>query len=166
MRISYAYTISDGQNYSVQTNLSITTTSAFATTKDQLGNPYQSVVSVTGTRVYTYLPTGQRLVSTVGSLTNATAAGLSADQRFYPYALLAAGPGVYSASTAPFLDSLGVAFSLSPAAPANGLAPGVGQQFNSTAALFSTTEAGAVLTEAHSSKPPLVLYQQQVYSLM
>ena len=60
LRIQYSYSISDGVNYTVQGNLTISTASAFATLKDQLGNPYQQVVNVTGIRTYTYLATGQQ----------------------------------------------------------------------------------------------------------
>ena len=59
---TFSYTISDGLTYSIQANLSLTAQSAFASTKDMLGNPYQSVINIQGTRTYTYLPTGATLV--------------------------------------------------------------------------------------------------------
>ena len=58
-RFSYSYHISDGLTYTVQTNLSIQTQSAFASHQDGLGNPYQVILNVTGMRVYTYLPHGR-----------------------------------------------------------------------------------------------------------
>jgi hypothetical protein len=54
---SYSYFISDGSTYSIQANLTISTSSAFATTKDQLGNPYQTVTNVVGTHIL--VPTHQ-----------------------------------------------------------------------------------------------------------
>ena len=56
----FSYFISDGTSYSISTNLTLTTTSAFATTTDQLGNPYQAVINITGSRTYTYVPTRRR----------------------------------------------------------------------------------------------------------
>ena len=89
MRIGYTYTISDGVSYSIQGNLTITASSAFGNNFDLLGNPYQVVVNVVGTRRYTYLPTGTSLVSTVNGLS--TASYGYADQRFYPYCPLLLG---------------------------------------------------------------------------
>ena len=90
VRFLYSYYISDGQFYSVSANLTITTSSQFATSVDALGNPYQSVVNVTGTRLYTYLPTNATLRSSVTGLQRSS----TASQRFYPYSLLASAPGV------------------------------------------------------------------------
>jgi hypothetical protein len=146
-RFSYSYFISDGVSYSVQGNLVISTASAFATLHDQLGNPYQQVTNVTGTRLYTFLPTGQQLTSTVNGLS--LAAISYADQRFYPYSLLGSAPGVYSMNTAPFFDFAGVEFNVSPPVPVNGVAPGVGPQYTATSLYFSTPEPTAVLTDGN-----------------
>ena len=55
-RISYSYFISDGVTYSVQGNLTLTTSSAFGNNADLLGNPYQIVTNVAGSRLYTHIP--------------------------------------------------------------------------------------------------------------
>ena len=82
-RLAYSYSISDGVNYTVAGNLTIFTSSAFANLKDQLANPYQIVTNVTGTRLYTFLPTGATVFSTVSGLSLANFP--YASQRFYPY---------------------------------------------------------------------------------
>ena len=162
-RFTYSYFISDGATYSVVANLTISTTSQFAVTKDALGNPYQTVVNVTGTRLYTYLPAMTPLLSTVTGVAVGTFA--SADQRFYPYSLLASSPGVYSTSTAPFFDFNGIVYSVSPSVPVDGTAPGVGTQYNTVRLFFSTPITTAILTEARYNNPPLVSLQQQQYTL-
>ena len=154
LRFLYMYSISDGVTYSVQGSLTITASSGFGNLFDQLGNPYQSVVSVTGTRTYTYIPTSQTVVSTISGLS--TSAYPYADQRFYPYALLGAAPGVYTLNTAPFLDYDGIEFNISPSAPINGAAPGNGTQYNATSVYFTTPESTAVLTEVSSPTPHLL----------
>ena len=164
LRVAYSYAISDGTTYSVAGNLTITTASQFATLTDALGNPYQQVVNVTGTRVYTYLPTGAQVRSTVNGLS--TAAYGNADQRFYPYSLLASAPGVYTMTTAPFFDYDGVEFAISPSAPLNGLPPGQGVQYPATSLYFTTPEPTAVLTEGYYVNLPLVQFQQQSYQLL
>ena len=161
-RLSYSYFISDGATYSVSTNLTITTLSAFATTVDTLGNPYQTVTGVTGTRRYTFLPTGATVVSTVSGLS--TLPSSAPDQRFYPYSLLASGPGVYTTFTAPLLDSNGIGFTVSPVIPVNGVAPGTGTQYNSTSIYFLSTLTTVVLIDGVYISPPLVSNQQQYYS--
>ena len=160
--IRYSYSISDGVSYRVQGNLTLTASSAFATNTDLLGNPYQSITAVTGTRLYTYLPTGATVTSIVSGVT--TGAYPNADQRFYPYALLASAPGVYSPNTAPFFDFDGLEFGISPSAPANGNAPGSGTQYNATSVYFTTPVTTAVLTEGYYTALPVVTYQTQSYS--
>ena len=159
-QFSYSYHISDGSTYTVQTNLSIQTQSAFAAQQDGLGNPYQLIRNVTGVRVYTYLPTGAVVSSTVSSLisSNTTA-------RFYPYSLLAAAPGVYSINSAPFLDADGFTFGLTPSVPDLGAAPHVGAQHtNVSITLYSPSpQATAVLTESYTQLPNIAL-QRQFYS--
>src|SRR6185437_15443645 len=98
-QFSYSYIISDGVSYTVMTNLTVTTSSAFATTTDQLSNADQHVLELAGTRLYTYLTTG----STVNSHIISTASTYPI--RFYPYALLSSSPGVYTQGTTPFLDA-------------------------------------------------------------
>jgi sugar lactone lactonase YvrE len=163
-RITYSYSISDGVTYNVTTSLDISTASAFATSADRLGNPYQTVTNITGRRVYTYLPTDQQLTSTITSITNTNAA----DQRFYPYTLLASAPGVYSINTAPFLDVDGLAFTVSPAVPANGMMIGSGSAYNNVTVFvnINTAMSTAVLTESvTTANPPLFSLQKQLYSI-
>ena len=118
-QIAFSYYISDGATYAVQANLTLTATSAFASIKDQLGNPYQIITNVRGSRVYTYLPTGQQLTSTVTGISAATLKAV--DQRFFPYALISSGPGVYTPNSVPYVDFDGVGFTVNPPVPANGL---------------------------------------------
>ena len=66
--IYFHYTVSDGVTYSVSANLTLTASSAFANIADQLGNPYQQVVNVTGVRQYTYLSLNQTLTSIVSGI--------------------------------------------------------------------------------------------------
>ncbi len=161
---SYSYTISDGATYQVQTNLTVNTNSAFATTRDQLGNPYQTVTAVSGTRTYTYFLTGDVLNSTVTGL--APIAGTTASQRWYPYTLLSSSPGVYSVNTVPFVDSGGLFFSVTPAVPRNGMAVGSGSTTTTIQLLtFSTNSGPALLTEANYVSLPSLSFQQQQYTL-
>ena len=67
----YSYQISDGATYIVSGNLTVSTSSQFATNIDPLGNPYQIVTNVTGTRTYTHIPTGSQITSTVTGLSKA-----------------------------------------------------------------------------------------------
>ena len=159
LHISFSYFISDGATYAVTTNLSITTTSAFASLKDQLGNPYQSVVSVTGQRTYTYLPTGASLTSQVSS----ASVNPPSTPRFYPYALLSSAPGVYSENTAPFLDAAGITFTVTPPAPSNGNNVGVGPQYSSTSIALTSANTTVLLNEAYFIHAPALSYQQQLY---
>ena len=143
----YSYFISDGVTYSVNASLLITASSAFASTFDLLGNPYQTVVAIAGTRVYTYLPTNARVVSNITGLLPHLAANIY-DQLFYPYALLAASPGVYTINTAPFLDGNGLAYSYDPAGPPLGAEPGQGYNDVGGANVFvDASMAAAVLEE-------------------
>jgi hypothetical protein len=113
------------------------------------------VVGITGTCLYTYLVTGNQLTSTVTGLSSATQSNVG--QRFYPYSLLGSILGVYSN---------GVAFTVSPSIPINGVSPGMGTQYSSTALYFSTSELTAVLTEVSSSlHSPIVTFQRQTYTL-
>ena len=168
-RIAYSYFISDGSTYSVLTNLTISTTSAFATTQDQLGNPYQTIVSVSGSRSYTYLPIGYTTVSSITGLANVSTAGRApAAQRFYPYALLSAAPGVYTMNTAPYLDSAGVSFIVSPAVFPDGQLGGTTTSVVSIFLHVDTTSSTAYLTEssASASNFPQPSLQRQLYAIM
>ena len=159
LHILYFYFISDGANYSVQTSLTITTSSQFANTPDMLGNPYQSITNITGIRTYTHLPTFATAVSQVRGPVAGTAA------RFYPYTLLSASPGVYSVNTAPFLDADGLTFAITPSAPIDGNAPGTGTQI-SQVTIHVTTIANTLtqLSEVAMNRTPLLALQQQSYS--
>ena len=166
LHLSYSYTISDGLTYTVQTNLSIATNSAFATSRDELGNNYQTVISITGSRKYTYLPTGYTLTSTITGLANVSASSSPhADQRFYPYALLVSSPGVYSINSAPFLDAAGLSFTVNPAVPVNGQVGGATSSVVSVSLGVNATTATAALVEPLSITPPLASLQSQSYTL-
>ena len=161
----YSYLLTDGYMYAVHTNLTITTSSAFATLTDALGNPYLQVVNVSGTRMYSsrYYDGNSSLLSNITGLTFSSS---SADQRFYPYGLLSSAPGVYSMNTAPFLDALGIEFNLSPPAPLNGYPLPTPQTFygpkqNSTRLSFSQ----GALAESTSAVQPVDALQQQWYHL-
>ena len=89
-----------------------------------------------------------------------------ADQHFYPYAPPSpAAPGVYSISTAPFLDQDGLEFSISPAAPLNGNAPGVGVQYPVANVWWTPSQSGAFLTEGLYTNAPIAALQKQIYTL-
>jgi hypothetical protein len=160
VRFSYSYYITDGATYSVSCNLTVTTSSAFATQQDQLGNPFQTVLNVTGTRTYVFLPTGASVTSTV--------TGLTRSGRFYPYSLLASAPGVYSMNTVPFLDYDGLAFTVIPSVSANGVAPGSGPQYSAVdvGVNFSAPSSAVMLTESHYTQLPNPAMQQQLYSTL
>ena len=169
--VSYSYFISDGATYAVSTTLTLTTDSAFANSRDELGNNYQTVLAITGRRIYTYLVadigSGPELVSTVTGIVNVSStANPHADQHFFPYALLSAAPGVYNLNTGPFLDSDGLTFSVSPAAPANGMPPGVAPLYSTINVALSTATGVAILTESPTAtNHPLLSDQRQTYSL-
>ena len=162
LHIVYTYTIGDGATWTVQGRLNITMSTPFGNNADLLGNPYQTVVNVTGTRTYTYLPTNSRTVSTVYTLPHSMGYG---DQRFYPYSLLSSSPGVYTSNAAPFWDSAGVEFGLSPAAPVNGDAPGTAQVVNATSLFVFPMPSQALLTEKFYRTLPSMAVQQQTYAL-
>ena len=157
---SYSYFVSDGLTYAVTGNLTVSTSSPFATTKDMLGSQYQTVINVVGTRFYRHLPSGQTLTSTVSGLSLAENA--NADQRWYPYALLSAAPGVYQPFTAPYVDNDGLEFNVNPPVPVNGVAPGVGALYTATSVFMSTPEPNAALAEGMFFNQPDVSLQQQV----
>jgi len=129
-----------------------------------LGNPYQSIIGINGTRVYTYMTTGSVLTSTVSSLASSTG-----DQRFYPYALLSASPGVYSLSTTPLIDHDGLSFTVSPAVPSLGLPNAAIPSYSVVTVYFgggSPTQS-PFLTEVNiGTNSPVVSLQQQTYSFV
>ena len=157
----FSYFISDGMTYSVSTNLTLTTSSAFATTTDQLGNPYQTVMNITGIRTYTYLQTRATITSLVTGLYPS-----STPQRFYPYALLSSSPGIYTTSSTPFFDSTGVQFSLSNTVPLNGAAPGVGIGSTVVSLRVLSTQLNALLVEGGYVNSPVASLQQQIYAIV
>jgi hypothetical protein len=164
VHISYSYYVTDGVSYSVTGNLTITTASAFASIADQLGNPYQTVIQVTGTRTYRHFASSSTLVSNITGLSRVSSPNV--DQRFYPYSLLASSPGVYTTNTAPFLDSNGIGYGVSPSIPVNGVQPGTGPQQNSTSIYFYSTVPTVVLADGQYTNPPDVTFQQQMYTLL
>ena len=167
LQFSYSYSLSDGLLYSVRCELTLRCVSAFASVQDALGNAYQTVVSITGTRLYTHLPSNATHTSTVSLSSSATTTTLP-DSRFYPYALLTSSPGVYNMDTAPYLDATGLQLDLHPAVPSNGLPPGTGLQYNTTAVYFYTPSpiTSTVLTETHFVQPPMLALQRQTYTLL
>ena len=147
--VQYNYFVSDGVTYTITTNLTLTTDGAVANAVDALGNQYQNIIGLTGTRVYHYLPTNQVITSTCSGITDG--AYQYADQRFYPFALLGSGAGIYTINTAPFVDYDGIEFNISPAAPAAGLAPGVGTQYTATSVYTESRELSPVLVDGYFS---------------
>ena len=84
---SLYYRITDGATYIVTANLTIVGATLFATSRDTLGNPYQSIIYITGTRTYTYLPTASSLTSNVSFNASINAnVSLVGDQRVFPTA--------------------------------------------------------------------------------
>ena len=161
LSFTYSYSISDGVTYSVQSSLTVTTSSPFANTRDMLGNRFQTIVNITGTRTYTFLPTLANVTSAVTGLANVS----RADLRFYTYAYLLASPGVYTTDNASFLDGDGFAFTVSPAVPALGLS--VGSAVYSTVNFFllvNSTTSTAVLSEGRiATSAPISTLQRQTY---
>ena len=159
LHFTYSYFISDGLTYSVSANLTITATSAFGTTTDSLGNPYQTIIGITGRRTYTFLSTQATVISQVsGPSPNTT-------NRFYPYALLSSAPGIYTTDTAPFIDANGLRFSISPSAPINGNAPGTGPQVNAeNVRLLTYNNTITQLNEGTFNILPQANLQHQYYT--
>ena len=121
-RYLYSYAISDGVSYSLAANLTLTMSSTF-TASDPLGNPYQQVVDVGGTRSLVNLSSGETTVQNVIGLANKTIIynGLPpSNNTFYPFSFLASAPGVYSMNTAPFWDRGGLIYAVEgpPSSPA------------------------------------------------
>jgi hypothetical protein len=134
-----------------------------------LGNPYQTIINVRGTRVYTFLSTGQQLISTVTGLSSA--ALKTVDQRFFPYALISSGPGVYTVNSVPYLDYDGLGFSVSPAVPANGLPVSTTTTSSIVSVFvngFTPITSTAALTEytTTAGNAPVATLQRQTYSLV
>ena len=167
VRISYFYSITDGLSYISQANLTLTATSAFGNAQDMLGSHYQLLINITGTRNYTYLPTGAVLVSTVTGLSSASTGSVPPSQRFYPYSLLASSPGLYSVNTAPFIDADGVSFSIQPSAPLLGLPLGQGTLRSTVRLYIGLSGSGSsALMEAGYLTSPVSTLQQQLYTLL
>ena len=161
---TYSYTVSDNATYVVSANLTVSAASPFASVMDQLGNQFQPITALGGTRLYTHLATGVQLLSTITGLAPASAY-LVASQRFYPYTLLSSAPGVYSMNSAPFLDGNGVQYTVSPPVPVNGQPVGSGAQFSSVRVFSLSTSGSTVLAEGSYVNPPLLALQQQRYSM-
>ena len=164
---SYSYFISDGATYSVTTNLTLTANMGFSTSQDELGNVYQTIIDITGTRIYNFLAstgTGPCQVNSVVSGLS-TVVDSTASQRWYPFALLGAPPGFYTTNTAPYLDGEGLEFAVSPSVPANGDPAGCsGGTYAAVNVLMQATVNNAVLTEG--GLLPLSSLQQQAVNLL
>ena len=161
----YSYSISNASSYRVVTQLLVTCTSHFANHTDRLGNPYQVVANITGTRLYTQLLRNGSVNATL--LSNVSFYPSSGSEgRFYPYTFIAVPPGVYSTDTVPHWDSVGLTMRLSPAVPANGLPPGNGTQFSTQSVRVEMMRAHALITESHSITTPDYTLQRQDYTLI
>ena len=159
--VFFSYSISDGSSYSISTNLTLTTTSAFADSVDELGNHYQTVVNITGSRTYCHLPSNESIIAAVIGLHSSTPS-----QRFYPYSLLSSAPGVYTINTAPFLDAAGLQFSLSDAVPVNGASPNTGMLSTVISLFMLSTQDATLLVEGAHITLPLPSLQQQTYTFV
>ena len=158
----YSYSVGDDAHYTVQVDLTLTASTAFANSRDMLGDVYQTIVNVTGVRNYTHLPSGCQVISAVSGLSFAL--NPSASQRWYTFAFLVGNPYYVTMDTAPFLDSEGLEYSVSPPVPANGDSAGCsGALYGAVNVAWVTTQAGSVLTEGGAS--PSAVNQQQVYTL-
>jgi hypothetical protein len=123
------------------------------------------VVGITGTRLYTHLPTGAQVLSAITGLYPQSYHAV--DQRFYPYSLLASSPGVYSMNTAPILDVQGLAYSLSPGIPNNGQDPNsVTYTVDAQSVYMATSPDSALLSEGASINSPSFAFQQQNHELL
>ena len=136
-------------------SLLLNATSQFPTGVDQLGNQYQTIANITGTR--TYSNATYSLTSTVTGLSNATYA--YDDEFFFPYAFLQAAPAVYTANTAPFLDYDGLEYGISPPAPKDGgVTPTL---YSAVSPYYYTSLTEVVLREGSQQDYPLSQLQKQ-----
>ena len=176
-RFFYSYTISDNATYSITADLTFATVSPFATTQDSLGNPYQTVTSVMGVRVFTNLSSGTTTVANVTGLSPTLNRfyGPQSNNTFYPYSLLGSAPGVYSVNTAPFWDSEGIIYSITPSVTAFAVQLRVSFTFGGTpypveGVLTDTPIATTTIgVTGYSSMPyptPLLALQRQTYTLL
>ena len=177
LRFNYSYTISDGLTYSVTADLTITTLSPFGTAQDSLGNAYQTVTSVSGVRLFTNLTSGTTTAANVTGLSPMLNRfyGPQSNNTFYPYSLLGPSPGVYSVNTAPFWDSEGIIYTISPSATAFAVQLRVYLAFGGTSypvqAVLSdtpiaTTSIGVTGYSAIPYPTPLLSLQRQTYTLL
>ena len=150
---SYAYSISDGSTFTVQTVVTLTTDGNVY--QDAIGNRYVLAVAANGTRTYydwtqavttSSAPTATSTITGVVPVSNATTGTLTYtgnknDNRFYP-------------SAAPHVDVLGISFTLAQPAPITG-------NSNVTASTVSITSyKDNVLEETQSGgRYPLQQYQ-------
>ena len=167
---SYSHTITDGATYSVTTSLTLTSSEQFAITTDSLGNNYQPITAVSGTRVYTHLSTSAQMVSTVTGLSSAVG---TPSQYWYPFAYLQSRDSpsapAYTVNNAPFLDGDGLGFQLDNDVSVNGNEPGTGPQSNVITVLVAPSDGPAspvVLTESSYNTLPDGSLQQQSYTLI
>ena len=157
----YSYFISDNATYSVNTSLAVSASSTLFV--DELGNTYQNITAVSGTRIYTYLPTGATVTS---SVTGLSASAGTPSQRWYPFAYLQLRSH-YTTNNAPYLDADGLGYGISPAAPINGDPPGNGTQYSDVTVQVAPTTllAYPVLTELEYNTAPVLNKQRQTYTL-
>ena len=152
---NYSYYITDGTTYSVAVNLLITA----STLTNLLTTPAQIIYNATGLRTYVYLPTGETLVSSVSGLSTALP---GPSQHWYPLALKDSNPGSYTMDTAPFLDSQGMEYTVSPQVPVNGLPPGSGTLYAAVNVYINASQnIDPFLTEQGYLYEPNLLSQVQ-----
>ena len=110
----YTYYTTDGQS-STTANLLITCASANPQ-QDALGNYYQTVVAINGTR--TIIDGSFQVISRVtGMYAYPTTSDNYAPQRIYPFSYSSSPPRSYTVSTTPFLDVNGIQFLVDPPVP-------------------------------------------------
>ena len=159
---TYQYTIGDGSTWEAVTIMKVTASKDLYV--DELGNQYQTIADVTGTRKYTWLPTGMGSTSAIPAIdTNYDAPS----QRWYPFALTQAATGVYNTSTAPYLDGDGLAIRISPAMPING--EPAGGSITDIIVSFALSDpndpsSALLLTESNTETPLSSSVQSQIYT--
>jgi len=110
----YTFSITDG-SFTTTANMLITCSSA-SPQQDSLGNYYQTVVAMNGTRTY---QNGDFSVTSyiVRPFLWPTASSYYSPNRIYPFSYSSSPPRTYAVATTPFLDVSGVQFVVEPPVP-------------------------------------------------
>lgn len=155
----YNYFITDGATYSVVANLSFTMDSSTASV-DLLGDYYQTITAIGGSRTYNYFPTSYTTTATVTGISSTPS---FPDQRFYPFAQTMVPPSnfqAYTMNNAPFIDYDGFAFALSATQYRDGA--GSGTKYGSINAYWYGSDSAIALEESHTAVYPKGALQQQL----